>query len=214
MPRPSPRPRRSLPFAHRPGAVVAILGPDGAGKSTVVEGLRTRCPAPVTVLYLGRRPHGGAPGDGAPGAAPAAPTSRAPREWAFLLVRAVRHRRLLAQGYAAARRGNLVLCDRHPIEVLAIRPRRAPSAERLERLIAGHLMPWPDAVLLLDAPAEQMVERKPEHPIEVIEERRGAYREAFARRGAEVLRTDVAPDATLEHALAAVGAALGARRRR
>lgn len=214
MPRSSPRPSGLRGRFRRPGAVVALLGPDGAGKSTVVEGLREVCERTVTVLYLGRRRGGGEPvseASPAPRAESASPAPSALRECGFLLVRALGHLRLLARGYAAARSGDIVLCDRHPIEVLAVRPRRTPTAERLERLIARRLMPKPDLLILLDAPAETMVERKREHPLELIEERRRAYLETFAPWGAELVSTVGPAERSVERAAALVGEALRAR---
>ncbi len=40
---------------RRAGPVVALLGPDGAGKGTVIEALKARIPAGLTVVYLGER---------------------------------------------------------------------------------------------------------------------------------------------------------------
>ena len=48
--------RRPLAL-RRQGPVVALLGPDGAGKGTIIEMLRERIPVALTVLYLGERRH-------------------------------------------------------------------------------------------------------------------------------------------------------------
>lgn len=167
---------------------------------------------PVTVLYLGRRRsrHRG-PG-GRPVSEPRVDrTPGAVRECAFLMARALRHLTLLARGYAAAWRGHTVLCDRHPIEALATAPRRTPSGARLERLIARWLVPWPDAVIVLDAPAELLFERKREHPVAVLERWRRAYRDVFEPADAQLIATDGPAEDSVARVRAAIGAARRAR---
>jgi thymidylate kinase len=192
--------------AHKRGAVVAFLGPDGAGKGTVIAGVRDALDEPVSVIYLGRprqkrtgRVRARDPGERrSPSAA---------RECAFILRRAARHARLLLSAHRLARRGHIVLCDRHPVEVLAVRPDRTRAGAALERFIARRLIPSPDAVIVLDAPAALLLERKHEHPIEVLERWRSAYREVFSPRGAAIVSTDGPPEASIAAALAAVRAA-------
>src|SRR5439155_4631145 len=47
--------RRQFAGRRRLGPVVAVLGPDGAGKGSVIAGLQSSIPVAVTALYLGRR---------------------------------------------------------------------------------------------------------------------------------------------------------------
>jgi thymidylate kinase len=185
--------------------VIAFLGPDGAGKGTVIAGVREALDGPVTVLYLGRRrrsaPRAGS--GGARGRTRRASPSAA-RECAFLVRRAARHLRLLFRGYTSAWRGHVVLCDRHPIEVLAVRPHRTPAGASLERFIARRLIPWPDAVIVLDAPAPLLLERKGEHSLETLERWRRAYLEVFGTRAAAVVSTGGPTEVSIADALAAV----------
>jgi len=194
---------------RRLGPVVALLGPDGAGKGSVVGALQAEIPIGITTVYHGHRK--------AAGKSPWRQKLRdrpagSFRECAFVLRNYMRSLRALGSTYAAAWRGDVVLCDRHPIEVLAVRPRRPPAAARLERLLVRRLTPWPDAIVVLDAPAQTLFERKAEHRVEVLERWREGYRSAFAPR-ARVVST-VGP---LEESVAEVSAViwdtLSARRR-
>ena len=94
------------------------------------------------------------------------------RECAFVIYRALRFWAILVRGYLAAWSGHIVLCDRHPIEGLAIRPRTHPGAAGLERFLFGRLMPRPDAVIVLDAPGELLFARKKENSPEQLEAQR------------------------------------------
>ena len=209
---------------RRAGPVVALLGPDGAGKGTVIEALKARIPAGVTVIYLGERkrksPHPNPPPHAGEGersqAGEGEQTERrvsALRECAFVTYRAVRFWSLLLRGYLAAWSGHIVLCDRHPIEALAIRPRTSRSAAWLERVLFGRLMPWPDAVAVLDAPGEVLYARKREHTPSVLEHQRQRYRETFVPRGARLISTIDGVEAAIGEASALVWAALRERRR-
>jgi thymidylate kinase len=72
-----------------------------------------------------------------------------------------------------------VIFDRHPYDArLADRP---AGSSRLRRAILGHALPAPDAVVVLDAPAELLYARKPEHPLERVRAQRSAYLDLAAR---------------------------------
>jgi thymidylate kinase len=202
---------RRVPVAgRRLGPVVAILGPDGAGKGTVIRGLHQRCPVAVTEVYLGRKPR--RPVDGPSGREAPSLASKFLPQSALLLWKAARDWRKLMLAYRKAWRGHIVLCDRHPIEVLAVRPERSKVAQRLERLIARHLIPWPDLILVLDAPPEQLLRRKREHPVETLERWRRGYAEEFGPRGAVFISTAGPREESLRHASRAVWGSLRARR--
>jgi ribose 1,5-bisphosphokinase PhnN len=203
--------QRRMPVSlRRLGPVIAVLGPDGAGKGSLISGLRARIPFAVTPVYLGmdkRRSRRAGSGVESPRNVPAW------REVAGLGRGLLRSWRLLAGAYAAAWRGDIVLCDRHPIEVLAVRPRRTPLAAAAERLLVQRLIPRPDAVVVLDAPGDVLFRRKREHPVEVLERWRRAYAEVFGPMGAVIIPTAGPMQATLGRASQAVWEALGRRRR-
>ena len=188
--------RRVPPAMRRSGPVLALLGPDGAGKGLVVDSLTEQLPIAVTVGYLGvgqARPRGrrsgGAvpqPGDtpgtdhrrGAdrrpPGAAGPEPRVRA-RELAFLTRKWLRTLPTFYRAYRAAWRGHVVLLDRHPLDALAVLPRRTRWGSRWERMLAQRLTPRPDAIVVLDAPGTVLFARKGEHDPELLERWRQGY---------------------------------------
>lgn len=180
--------RRRRPAAlRRVGPVVAVLGPDGAGKGSTLYGACDRLPVGVTRVYLGNPRRAAAPASApAPGPAPAAPRPSLVREIPFLLRKAVPLYRTLATAYAAAWRGHVVLCDRHPVEVLAIQPDRSRSGAALERLLFARLVPAPDHVVVLDAPGDVLFARKGEHDPVLLERRRQAYLATFVPPGSVV----------------------------
>jgi thymidylate kinase len=190
--------RRPLGLRRR-GPVIALLGPDGAGKGSVAEALGRELPVAFTTIYLGdgrdgRRHPAGRPGSGtSPEQGTRGAVVRPPgalRESQHLMRRALRsYCRILWPGYARAWRGEIVVFDRHPIEVLAVRPKRTPLGTVVERTLARALLPWPDALVLLDAPGDVMFARKGEHSAEILERWRRGYLEEFEPRGAAVVST-------------------------
>ncbi|MGH2572453.1 MAG: hypothetical protein ACRDGU_03055 [Actinomycetota bacterium] len=194
---------------RRLGPVVAVLGPDGAGKGTLISSLQERIPVAVTPIYMGiaktRTRNNSA-------ARPPAKPVPGWREVAGVLKGAVRTWRTLFRAYSAAWRGHIVLCDRHPIEVLAVRPRRTRVGAATERLLVARLMPKPDAIVVLDAPGEVLYRRKQEHPVEVLEKWRHRYAEVFGPMGAVTISTTGPRRLAVDRASEVVWRALGKRR--
>lgn len=175
---------------RRRAPIVALVGPDGAGKSTVIEDVAALIPLGVRVAYLGNR------GTGRPGRGGGVSRS-ASRETAGVLKDTARAARRLAREHWAAARGSIVLCDRHPKELLAVRPRRPRPAAALERFLVRRLLPWPDALIVLQAPAEVLHSRKPEHPVERLEEWLRSYRAELGPRGAAFVDTTAPREETV-----------------
>lgn len=203
--------RRRFAAMRRLGPVVAVLGPDGAGRASVVTGLKRSIPVAVKGISFvpcrkparpGRpsRPEPERP-DGSQGAAGSRLNASPPgaiRETVSVVRNALCHWARLVPAYMAAWRGDIVLCD-HPIDVLAFGPDRTRPAGAVERFIAGRLIPRPDAVIVLAL--------GPEH-----ERWRGRYAETFISVGATIITTAGPPDAALAPASEAVWAALRERR--
>jgi thymidylate kinase len=153
-------PRRSTGASR--GLTVALLGPDGAGKSTLTTSLSRSWPIPTRTIYMG-----------------VFRTSDRERIWRKVpgLVLASKLARLRTRTTLAAfhrQRGRLVLFDRYTYDAL-LRPGRRSFRARLSYFLLAKVCPPPDVVVVLDAPGEVMFTRKGEHTVEILEERRQRY---------------------------------------
>ena len=163
-----------------PGMSAVVLGPDGAGKSSLIEALsvsatpvfnRAACWgfAPPIRRLLGR----GATPTNTPHALAPRPLSqsllRAGYWLALSLVDRVRLRTALAGS-------TLVLYDRHFIDIFVDPVRYRYGGPRWAIELVWRLLPKPDLVILLDAPAEIVQARKREVPAAVTERQLKDYR--------------------------------------
>jgi thymidylate kinase len=149
-----------------PGISVALLAPDGAGKSTLAARLAESWPLPVRTIYMGLYPA---------------------RERAARLPGLSFARRLARQWgrWVAARvhqaRGRLVIFDRHSYDAL-LHPRAPlPWPKRWRRFVLARSCPSPDLVIVLDAPGKLLWSRKREHTPAALEQQRREYLRLAAR---------------------------------
>jgi thymidylate kinase len=145
------------------GLGVALIGPDGAGKSTLAAGLEATFPLPVRQVYMGL-------------------TGGMLRYVDRLRVPGVvRLGRLLViwSRYARARyhmvRGRLVVYDRYLYDAEVPTPHSLTRLARLGRWMDGRACPPPDVVVLLDAPGAVMHERKGEYDPQMLEHWRRSF---------------------------------------
>jgi thymidylate kinase len=204
---------------RRRGLTVAVMGPDGAGKSTLVTRLPGALGRPSVVIYMGVNPesttHCLPTMRWAQRRGPATPpaTSR-PRGRVRSEARAaVTHLHRLADlayrfavGRRARRRGAVVIFDRYVydarIDVL-LGQRSLQS-----RLFARTVLRWfpaPDLLLVLDAPSEVLYARKREHSVAWLDRLRAAYG-ALVREAPDgaVIDTAQPADRVLEAAAAEI----------
>ena len=183
---------------------VALIGPDGAGKSSIAREVARRLGSPARYLYMGvnleestltlpttrlalaiKRARGGGP--------------RMTADWSGVKPGLSGRRRILKEAYAAIRllgwiaeewyralvarfyqgRGYLVVFDRHFLfDYYASHVQRRPGqlmAARLHGQLLRRFYPRPDMVIVLDAPAEVLHARKREQSVETLEQRRRDY---------------------------------------
>ncbi|HEX2971130.1 MAG TPA: hypothetical protein VHP11_02285, partial [Tepidisphaeraceae bacterium] len=162
----------------RHGLSVVVLGPDGAGKSSVVQRVREDL-APAFFSTVGRSfppalLHRG-------GGVDAAPHAAAPRSWSSSVMRAILYwYGYSVLGYCFTTRKDLARCalvmhDRHLVDSL-VDPRRYRYSGPIGLLRAiWRATPKPDLVIVLDAPAEVIQERKREVAFEETARQREAY---------------------------------------
>ena len=151
-----------------PGFSVAVLAPDGAGKSTVVEAIEKSFVFSTRRIYMGlyqkklspsRRKAGtrrGIPGMGLAG--------MLLKQWA---------RFAKAQYHRA--QGRLVLFDRYTYDALLPAKLRRGRLSQLRRKLLAKACPGPDLVVMLDAPGSVLFARKGEHCPEKLENQRQSY---------------------------------------
>lgn len=150
---------------------VALLAPDGAGKSTLAEGLTRSLFVPARMVYMGYYQRGAAPRTAGPRRAKGlGAAARLARQWG---------RYLRARWYRG--RGQVVIFDRYGYDLNLPGTRREHGLRRWRNWALAHACPAPDLVLLLDAPGEVLYARKGEHDPEHLERQRQGYLALQAR---------------------------------
>jgi thymidylate kinase len=168
------------------GAIVAILGSDGSGKTTALDGLDRW----LSEYLRTERVHLGKPPRSAASVAVRALQRIAPTERSRGRLRALRHvliarDRVRAYGKAAgiAARGGIALCDRFPTPVLdrmdapVLGGPGTGGLARLERVYYSRIGP-PDALVVLDVSPEVARSRRPSDDAAELAGRAAAVRAA------------------------------------
>ncbi|MFU8874019.1 hypothetical protein [Micromonospora sp. SL4-19] len=180
---------RPLQAWGRRGVDVALIGPDGAGKSTLAQGIESTFYFPVRRVYMGLWP-----------------SHEAPRTAAEQGVRILLRPFTVWRRYLAALRhralGRMVVFDRYVYDALL--PPRGPLIwlKRPYFHLLSRLCPAPTVVLLLDVPGSVMYRRSGEYDPAHLEGEREQYRR-LRRRVPHLERVDAdrAPELVLADAL-------------
>jgi thymidylate kinase len=165
----------------RRGLLVTVLGPDGAGKSTLVQAVEGAWLWPTQRVYFGLWPD--------------AHDSNAVARALWPLRRPLRAVRRYGVGVLGAARGRLVVFDRYVYDA-AVPPRgRLRVLKRLYFSLLLHSVPAPDLAVLLEAPGAVLHARKGEMTPRILDEDRdaiAAHVQAVHRRAGRprVLRVD------------------------
>ena len=170
-----------VPPAAR-GLTVALLGPDGVGKSTLLAGLAQTYPAPVRQIYMGMWQGAGRPG------------YTCLHALAAIVLRPFRVWWRVACGAVHARRGRLVVFDRYTYDALLPVTGSWRALKRPYFWVLAHLAPRPDLVLVLDLPGEVAFARKGESTPEGLEAVRQGFLTLVPRLDAEVVDAAAAPE--------------------
>jgi O-antigen/teichoic acid export membrane protein len=173
--------RKPLLLHRRRGPSLALLGPNGVGKSTAAAELQRSVPFDVRIVYMGLWK---------------TPTRLRARPWKLveIAIRPVRiwWRYLRAQYHQA--RGRVVVFDRYVYDALL--PPAAPllTAKRVYFFLLAHVIPGPRAAVFLDVPGRVAYGRKPEATADELESERLLYAE-LTRRSFPVQLIDAGADA-------------------
>jgi thymidylate kinase len=150
---------------ERRGMSVAVIGPDGSGKSSLVGSLASDLPLPTRIQYMGLTG----------GKLPKADALRLPG-LVFVARVAILWLRY-ARGARQIRRGGIAIFERYTLDGAVPSGTRLGPAGRVSRRLQRHVCPMPDLVLLLDASGETLHSRSGEYDPTVLE----GWRNAFAR---------------------------------
>jgi thymidylate kinase len=178
----SGRPVRGIRRWIQPaGLCVAILGPDGSGKSSVIEQyVRSMSPFFSATRKFHLRPYlfGASAGGGTPNTDPHGQT---PRGSLASMVKALYLWADYGLGYylrlyPLLAGSALVIFDRYYYDLLIDTRRFRYGGPRWLVGLIARLIPRPDMVLILDAPAEVLQARKQEVPVQESARQVEAYR--------------------------------------
>ena len=183
---------------------VALIGPDGAGKTSLTARLKQCCEVPLQCLYMGinmeasdhtlptsrlieylkrrreTKSRAYCRADDSPSEGEI--SKRVPVRWLWAIGRLINrfleewYRQVLSWGYQL--RGYAVVYDRHflyDFTLDGIDGENQPADKRLHRWFLEHCYPRPRLTIYLDAPAEVLFARKGEKTLEELEQRRRAF---------------------------------------
>lgn len=168
---------------YQTGLLVAVLGPDGAGKTTLIEGMKRELSGVFRRIHSFRfRPdilERNLPG---PEPHPHAKSRRSP--WLSILkvlyLCADYGLGYLIKVWPKLIRSDLLIFDRYYDDILVDPTRYRYGGPRWLIKFARLIIPKPDIILILDAPEDQLLARKTELPREELQRQRLAYRQLAA----------------------------------
>lgn len=208
-------PRRLRRWMRPSGLFVAVLGPDGAGKSTLIESL----PGSLGPAFRGARAFHWRPmllWRGRASQATTQPHARPPHGRVWSSARLLAHAIDYQLGYRlrvrpALARSGLVLFDRYFEDILADPRRYRYGGPRWLVRALGRLVPRPDLVLVLDATEKHLLARKREVAAGELRSQMRAYRGLAANPRSHVLNAAESPGRVVRQAAGIIAKSLAAR---
>lgn len=178
---------KALTALYGRGPLVAFVGPDGTGKTTLTKALVDHAGMPTRCFYGGTYPS-----TQKRSSVPGLTTARVVGRLLGTRAQIGWHRG----------RGRLVILDRHPLQARPIAQDTHLAAKaRLRRQMIAATLPAPDLLVTLDAPAAVLHRRRPEHSVEQLDRDRRRHGAFVGREvGSHSLQADRPADTLLDEA--------------
>ncbi len=160
--------------SFRPGLSVAVIGPDGAGKTTLAEGLRDGLAIPTRYVYMGLWKEGRLE----------QLLSHVPGLNLLLMLVQLISRSFVLSYFRW--RGCIVILDRFNYDAVLV-TKEATWRQRFTAALVLRMSRTPDLILVLDLPGEVAFARKGEQDVDTLNEWRAAYRALELGRGRPVI---------------------------
>lgn len=162
------------------GGWIALIGPDGSGKSAIIGAISQQFTAAYREVKLYHLRPKSLRRKTSSGTAVTDPHGRPPRGLLASLAKVVDLAVDYFVGYffqiaPAMRRSHLIIFDRYIYDLIVDSKRIRYGGPAWLLRFVGRIIPRPDLVILLDAPAETLWSRKQEVPFEEVVRQRAAY---------------------------------------
>ena len=164
------------------GLVVAFMGPDGSGKTTIINGVKES----LTEAFRQNKQYHLFPKEGKEVAPTTDPHNQIPRGYLGSIAKLFYSLGLYVFGYwtkvyPLKIKSTLVIFDRYYHDILVDPKRYRHGGEKFWVKLVGYFVPKPDVWLLLDVPATVIQQRKAEVTPEECERQVIAYRKLFEK---------------------------------
>ena len=166
---------------HPTGLVVAFMGPDGSGKTTIINGVK----ANLTEAFRQSKQYHLFPKGGADGAPVKNPHELKPRGHIGSILKLFYFLYLYLLGYSIKVyplkvKSTFIIFDRYYHDLLIDPYRYRHGAGAIWLKFIGYFIPKPDLWILLDAPATVIQQRKSEVTLEETTRQLLAYKSLFS----------------------------------
>lgn len=183
-------------IANPTGLVVAFMGPDGCGKTTIINGVKKD----ITEAFRQNKQFHLFPKEGKDTASVVDPHAEKPRGFIGSILKLVYFLFLYTKGYwvkiyPLKIKSTLVIFDRYFHDQIADPKRYRHGASKFWIKLVGFFIPKPDLWILLDAPEDVIQARKSEVTPEETARQLKSYKDLFGTlKNAHIINANQAPE--------------------